>query len=422
MRRVHLYVPVVWCSLLSAPAAAQSTAPPPPDGRWQKLHLTEEFWAEGACVADVDRDGRPDVLCGPFWYAGPDFKRRHEVYPAAAAFKLRGPDGSEKSVRGFEGFQSGRNGYSDNFLSFAADLNGDGWPDYIVVGHPGKATHWYENPQGRPGHWRRHLAVETTDNESPAFADVTGDGRRELVHMSGGRLGYASPDPHDPARPWAWHPVTPDMGFKWNTHGLGCGDVNGDGRTDLLTCEQWWERPASLAGEPLWERHPAVFSRGGAQMFAHDVNGDGLSDIITSIEGHGYGVSWFEQTVREGVRGWVEHVIAGSKPGEGESGVVFSQPHALALADVNGDGMKDIITGKRVWAHGPDGDAEPNAPAVLYWFELRREGGKPTRFVPHLIDGDSGVGTQVTAADVNGDGKLDVVVGNKKGAFVHLQK
>jgi hypothetical protein len=64
---------------------------------------------------------------------------------------------------------------------------------------------------------------------------------------------------------------------------------------------------------------------------------------------------------------------------------------------------------------------EPDAPAVLYWFELRREGGR-ARFVAHLIDDDSGVGTQVTAADVNRDGRLDVVVGNKKGLFVHLQK
>jgi len=83
--------------------------------------------------------------------------------------------------------------------------------------------------------------------------------------------------------------------------------------------------------------------------------------------------------------------------------------------------VKDIVSGKRIWAHGPDGDMEPNAPAVLYWFELKREGGK-ARYVAHLIDDHSGVGTQVMAVDINGDKKPDVVVGNKNGAFVFLQK
>ena len=79
------------------------------------------------------------------------------------------------------------------------------------------------------------------------------------------------------------------------------------------------------------------------------------------------------------------------------------------------------MTGKRFWAHGPAGDPEPNAPHVVDWFELKREGGKAT-FIPHIIDDSSGVGTQVMAADVNGDGKPDVVVGNKKGVFVHTRK
>ena len=114
-------------------------------------------------------------------------------------------------------------------------------------------------------------------------------------------------------------------------------------------------------------------------------------------------------------------MIVGKSPSEGETGIVFSQPHAIDLVDMNGDGLKDIVTGKRFWAHGPEGDPEPNATPVLYWFELKRDGGK-AKWIAHIIDDASGVGTQVVARDVNGDKKPDVIVGNKRGAFVFTRK
>lgn len=396
---------------------AQSTVPPPADGNWRKLQLTTEFWAEGSTTGDVNKDGAIDILCGPFWYEGPSFQTRHEIHPATARYT----NGTEKVALGFPGALSGRNGYSDNFLSFSSDLNHDGWLDYIVVGHPGKETHWYENPRGRKQRWTRHLAFAHTDNESPQFLEFTSKGAPELLCMSQGALGFARPDPARPQQPWSWHPVARNAQWQWNTHGLGFGDVNGDGRVDLLTAHNWWEQPPSLEGNPAWRKHDAVFNNGGSHMFAYDVNGDGRSDVITAHEGHGYGLHWFEQTGLPGEVTWKRHVITGKTPAESETGIVFSQPHALALVDMNGDGLKDIVTGKRFWAHGPEGDSEPNAPAVLYWFELQRKQGQ-ARYVAHLINADSGVGTQVTVADVNGDGKPDVVVGNKKGLSVHLQR
>ena len=56
------------------------------------------------------------------------------------------------------------------------------------------------------------------------------------------------------------------------------------------------------------------------------------------------------------------------------------------------------------------------------WFKLVRNAERSVDFVPFLIDNDSGVGTQVVAGDINGDGLPDIVVGNKKGTFVHLHE
>jgi hypothetical protein len=200
------------------------------------------------------------------------------------------------------------------------------------------------------------------------------------------------------------------------------GDVNGDGRADFLEANGWWEQPASLTGDPVWKFHPQSFGSGGAQMYAYDVNGDGLADVVTSIAAHGYGISWFEQRrTSPDTESWIEHPITSRNAGEKISGVQFSQPHALMLEDMDGDGLKDIVTGKRHWAHGNHGDPEPTAPAVLYWFKLTRENGGVT-FVPHQIDDASGVGCQFPVGDLNDDGKPDIAIANKSGVFVFLQK
>ena len=373
--------------------------------RFEKKRLTDAFHCEGASAGDFNRDGKMDVVAGPYWYEGPAFEARHEYAP----------------VKTFDP----AHGYSDNFFAFTHDFDGDGWTDILIIGFPGTTAAWYENPRGAvDGHWRRHLIVEgALDNESPTFTDLTGDGNPELVYHTRGRLGYAAPDPANPRKLWTFHAISTRGERAQFTHGLGVGDVNGDGRADVIEHDGWWEQPASLDGDPVWQHHPVDFGPGGAQMYAYDVDGDGLSDVITSLQAHGWGLAWFKQVRAGDDVKFEKQLIMGGPDEKTDHGVRFSQLHAVELADVNGDGLMDMITGKRRWAHGTDKDPEPNAPAVLYWFELMRgRAGSPPHFVPHQIDDDSGVGTQVVARDVNSDGRVDVIVGNKKGTFVFVQR
>lgn len=394
--------------LVSFAAACIALAPAGPAPAYRKLQLSDQFFAEGSAFGDLNRDGQLDAVAGPYWYAGPDFKQRHEIYPAAPYDPLK---------------------YSENFFAFTHDFNGDGWTDVLVLGFPGVDASWYENPGKRSQPWLRHVVFLPVDNESPTFADVFGTGQPVLLCSANGRLGYASFDPKDPNRPWTWHPISSPGPWQRFTHGIGFGDVNGDGRADILEKNAWWEQPESLKGDPVWKKHAFTFgttqARGGAQMYALDVNGDGRNDVVTAIDAHAYGLSWFENV--RGADGEItfrEHPITSAKEGEQINGVQFAQLHALVVADVDRDGLPDLVTGKRWWAHGPKGDADPNGAPVVYAFLLRREAGAPggARYEPVKIDDASGIGVQLVSADANSDGAPDFVSSNKRGTFVFLSE
>jgi len=370
---------------------------------FNKVTLSNKFFCEGANYGDFNNDGRLDVVAGPYWYEGPDFQKKHEIYPA-------------------ESFDP--HGYSNNFLTFTGDFNGDGWLDVLYVPHPGTDAYWYENPGPAGGPWKKHLAMHDCGNESPAWADINGDGRPELIYNITGQLGYATWDPAKPNDEWVFHPITPkDSRFQRYTHGVGVGDINGDGRLDIVEASGWWEQPAKIEPSKPWIKHPFKFADAGAQMLVYDVDGDGLADVITSWHCHLYGLVWYQQQrSADGEITWKQHVILPPNPDMKSDALRISQMHGLDLADINGDGLMDIVTGKRYWAHGPNGDVEANAPAVLYWFELQRDKTTGVRFIPHKIDDNSGVGTQVIAKDLNGDGVPDIIVGNKKGVFLFLSQ
>ncbi|MEX0586564.1 MAG: VCBS repeat-containing protein [Pirellulales bacterium] len=378
--------------LLAAIASSSAAADPPRKVSFTKIHLDDKFRSEGVSVADFNKDGKPDVAAGRVWYEAPSWKM-HVIEPPGKDFDPKG--------------------YSGSFCNFADDLNADGWPDQIVVDFPGTPTYWYENPQKPGAPWTRHVIAQVSNNESPTYVDVDGDGRRELVmaiappgraDAPGRQMAILKPAA-DPRAEWKATPIsTKDApGTNRYSHGLGIGDVNRDGRADVLVPQGWWEAPADRAATP-WKFHDAPLGADCADMHVYDFDGDGDSDVLSS-SAHQVGIWWHEQSKGDdGKPRWKTHEIARS----------FSQTHSMCLADINGDGLPDFVTGKRWWAHGPSGDVDPNAPAVMFWFELGREAGT-AKWTPHQFDDDSGVGTQFEVVDVNGDGLLDVVTANKKG-------
>jgi hypothetical protein len=438
---------------------------------WKKTVLDLAFRSEGVTVADVNGDGKPDILNGEVWYEAPDWKM-HEIRP------------SKDYRRGKE------NVYSHSFACWAEDLNGDGYPDLIVIDFPGAPCHWFENPKGKPGHWKKHEIWHSACNETPQYIDLFGTGKRVLImgwqpkgKDNQGQMAYFTPG-SDPTQPWEMHPISMPTPVRYGlgegslkalakdkvpgevcdklaplkdkvfdseekylaeagtllsakeladykakllrhgtqaspvpgtfrfSHGLGVGDVNGDGRLDVICTGGWWEQPEKPDGKTPWTFHPAPLGPDCADMYALDIDGDGIPDILSS-SAHQQGIWWHRQLVDPAGKRTFQRRDLFAK--------LVSQTHAMVLTDINGDGVKDFVTGKRWWAHGPTGDVNPTAPAMLYWFEGKKGKDAVLTFTPHVIDDDSGVGTQFAVADVNGDKLLDVVISNKKGTFLFEQ-
>src|SRR5579875_1038563 len=230
---------------------------------WKKTVLDKRFLSEGVAVADVNKDGKLDILTGELWYEAPDWKP-HRLRPGKDDYR-----------------EGDKNVYSNSFACWADDINGDAWPDLIVIGFPGAPCHWYENPQGQEGYWKEHMIWHSACNETPAYVDLLGNGKRVLLmgwqpkgKENEGQMAYFTPS-EDPAQLWRMHPISEPStkdhvipGTFKLAHGLGAGDVNGDGKLDVICTAGWWEQPATVDDKP-WKFHPAGLGDACADMFAY---------------------------------------------------------------------------------------------------------------------------------------------------------
>ncbi|HEY2412052.1 MAG TPA: PVC-type heme-binding CxxCH protein [Pirellulaceae bacterium] len=388
---------------------------------FKKTTLDRAFRSEGVGMGDFNNDGLLDISAGSVWYEAPSKPggewTMHVLGEKANSFDIKT--------------------YGDTFMNWAEDVDGDGRQDLIVVDFPGKPTWWFQNP----GHaskepWKKHMIVSVTNDESPLYLDGDGDGKRGLVYGDGAnRLSIARPQ-SNPLVEWKQTPISApgDVKIVNFYHGLGVGDINKDGINDIVVPSGWWQGVAEITSEP-WTFHPADFGRraGGAlqpqaHMYVYDFDGDGDNDVVGS-SAHARGIWWYEQITTAKTDGggevpggsrlplaeWKTHLIDES----------IAQTHALILADINGDGLPDLVTGKRYYAHNGRDPGEDEPPEIA-WFELSRKAGTGGRgsepvWTKHLFDSDSGVGTAFEVHDMNSDGLLDILVANKHGVYYFEQ-
>ena len=374
-------------------------------GGFSKIVLSDRYLCDGIAAGDIDGDGHQDVVAGPYCYYGPDFNQKSEIYPPVSLDPAVSP--------------------SNSMFSFVADFNSDENPDVLVLGRVHRhQAFWYENPGKKKAPWKKHFAFHRVKGESPTLHDIDGDGSLELLTHNEKYWGWIAPKSGAPYEPWVFRSISERGEWPQFYHGMGIGDLDSDGRLDILLNEGWYRQPEPSTVQKEWPKSTFLFSddRGGAQMFAYDIDGDKDADVVTSLNAHEWGLAWFENRGNKSAPSFDRHMIMGTREEQERYGVAFSQPHALEIGDINGDGLRDIVVGKRMWAHGPKGDVEPSADPVLYWFELNRSTSGTVTFVPHLVDAASGVGVQIDLADLDGDGRLDILSASKLGTFIFLNR
>jgi hypothetical protein len=377
--------------------------------------------AEGISMLDMNNDGFVDLLSGAYWYENP------------------GAQGGEWKQHQFRTV-----GIHDEFVSdcgeWIVDVDHDGLPDLVTSGWISNGLWWYRSPGPKATAsgvlWKAELITDSYDTEGGAFADINGDGKPDLALAHYNRAGVLWVD-FSQNKPRIHHLG----GREQDGHGIGIADINGDGKADVVTPHGWFEQID--ADNDKWQWH-GDWDLGdtGFPVLGYDVNHDGKLDLIYG-QGHGYGLYWLEQSGISAHRTWIRHIIDES----------FSQSHALALVDIDGDGTPELITGKRYRGHSGD-DPGSYDPVVLYAYKLptteqfvsmkahaagvqsgQSQSGDSAGNPGHMriadsqadpvfirialsVNGTASAGTQFVAADLDHDGDIDLASAGKLGVHV----
>ena len=354
-----------------------------PPLQFEKILIADERF-ESAGVFDVDNDGVLDIVSGAYWYPGPAFDRKLPVGEVMAQGE-----------------------YFDDFSTIPMDVNGDGYTDFITGGWWGNTLRWRENPRGARGKpWAEHVIAEVGNVETTRAWDIDGDGVPEILPNTPGAPQRVVKLLLDGDGRGTGQFEVHEISEGPSGHGLGVGDVNGDGRPDVILFNGWLEAPPEPFAGP-WVFHQEFdLGRASVPILVADVNGDGLSDLIVG-QGHGYGLDWWEQKLDNGRRTWVKHPIDPCN----------SQYHDLWWTDIDGDGECELVTGKRYRAHcGHDPGAYD--PVGIYYFKWTGEG-----FAKQIIDYGpareaTGCGIAFQVVDLDGNGRPDIVAPGKDGLYV----
>jgi len=350
--------------------------------QFERLKIADTAY-EAASAFDVDRDQHIDIVSGEYWFAGPDFKKRYKICDVQKAGE-----------------------YYDDFSDYPMDVDGDGYLDIVTGGFWGNTLRWRQNPKGRGKEWKVHIIAETGPVETTRFWDVDGDGYPEAVPNAGGKVVVYKLVRDAAGRgtgEFTAHPIK-ESGCG---HGLGFGDINGDGRGDFVIPAGWIEAPAGDVFAKQWTFHPE-FQLGTASVpiLVYDVDEDGLSDLIVG-EAHNYGLYWLQQKQQDGRRRWIKHDIERHR----------SQYHDMQLVDVDNDGRAELVTGKRYRAHcGHDPGADE--PVGTYYFEINKGAFQRITIDFGPATKASGVGIYFWVDDITGNGYKDILAPGKEGLYL----
>jgi hypothetical protein len=438
---------------------------------YTKQVIHAQFLAESCSIADYNNDGMPDVSAGRIWYEGPAFTKQHPFREGHGVLPSAG-NGAEIDT-----------GVSDDWSDFPFDLDFDGNTDIINIAQcdvnevektnpkvgtvqPKATAYWYKNPgpAGQAGdpNWQKFLIHSDVRLEQHGLLDMNNDGFPEIYGACKGcnpptTKGFYFGNPANPQAGWSYQAVTtavtfPFGGLGW-MHGAGGGDVNGDGLTDILERSGAWLQPKAGG---TWNATPCTGkdtpagcgyikqnfydglpddqgNKGASHMYAADMDMDGIPDVVAADWAHGEGLYWYKQSADQK---FTKYQFMGSAADKGKWGAGFSEPHALQVVDMDGDGRLDIVTGKMRFAH-PYGYGDPDPDGVPYLYVFKNvaaqdpNSGAPITLKPMLVDpvtpgmigtpaGGMGVGRQLAVGHVNTDGIMDICIASKVGLAVFL--